>query len=153
PEMHRGHHRLAAATTRLLLLHSRQRRLSLGQPERHVHSAVQRDRSRQLSPGLLPLASSAIQRAETEPAVGHEQSHTEFLGQGEGLAVVMFGRLNLRGLLIGGDLPEEPEGPRFVSPLLMGTGEGEGTLSKMDGLWHAAGQQIGLTQIAYSKCM
>ena len=105
----------------------------------------------QLSAGLLPLADLGIQRAEAEVAVGLERAHAEFLGQGEGLPVVMFGRLDLRGVLMGGDLPEEPQGPRLVAPLLMGTGEVEGTPSELDRLLHAAGQQIGLAHIAHPQ--
>ena len=94
-----------------------------------------------------------IQRAQAEVAVGHERTHAEFLRQGEGLPVVMCGRLDLRGVLMGGDLPEESQGPCLVSPLLMVTGEDEGTPSELDRLLHAAGQQIGLTRIAYPQRM
>ena len=79
-----------------------------GQPERHLHGAIHLDGSGQLSAGLLPLAGLGIQRAQAEVAVGQERAHAEFLGQGEGLPVVMCGRLDLRGGLMGGDLPEEP---------------------------------------------
>ena len=50
-----------------------------------------------------------------------------------------------------GDLAQEPQGPRLVSPLLMGTGEVEGTPSELDRLLHTAGQQIGLAQIAHPQ--
>jgi hypothetical protein len=89
-----------------------------------------------------------MQSAEAEMAVGHEWTHAEFFGQGEGLPVVGFGWPNLRGGLMGSDLPEEPQGPRLVSPLLMGTGEVEGTPSELDRLLYAASQQIGLARIA-----
>jgi hypothetical protein len=46
-----GHHRPP-----LLAFHLRQRRLRLGQPEGHVHSAIQGDGSGQLSASLLSLA-------------------------------------------------------------------------------------------------
>ena len=83
--------------------------------------------------------------------MGLERAHAEFLGQGEGLPVVMCGWLDLRGGLMGGDLPEEPQGPRLVSPLLMGTGEIEGPPSELHRLLHAAGQQIGLAHIAHPQ--
>ena len=38
--------------------------------------------------GLLPLAGRGIQRAQAAVAVGLERAHAQFLGQGEGLAVV-----------------------------------------------------------------
>src|SRR5882724_6470316 len=134
-----------------LFLYLCQRHLRLGEPERHLHRLVHLDGCRELSAGRLPLAGRAIQRAQTEMAVGHEWAHAEFLGQGEGLPVVIFGRLDLWGGLMGGDLPEEPQGPRLVSPLLMVTGEGEGTPSALDRLLHAAGHQIGLTHIAHPQ--
>src|SRR5215831_16743947 len=92
-----------------------------------------------------------MQSAETEMAVGHERAHAEFLGQGEGLPVVMFGWLDLRGGLMGGDLPEEPQGPCLVSALLMVTGEVEGPPNALGRLLYAAGQQIGLTYIAHPQ--
>ena len=52
--------RLAAATTRLLLLHLRQRHLRRREPEGHVHGAIHLDGSGQLSAGLLPLAGLGI---------------------------------------------------------------------------------------------
>ena len=54
----------------------------------HVHGTVQPNGHGQLSACRLPLACPGIQRAETEVAVRLEWTHTEFLGQGEGLAVV-----------------------------------------------------------------
>jgi hypothetical protein len=81
----------------LPLLHLCQRHLRLRQPERHVHGAIQRDGRGQLSAGLLPLAYPGIQRTQAEVAVRHEWTHAEFFRQSEGLPVVMFGRLDLRG--------------------------------------------------------
>jgi hypothetical protein len=83
--------------------------------------------------------------------MGLERAHAEFVGEGKGLAVVMFGRLDRRGGLMGGDLAEEPPGLCLVSPLLMGTGEVEGPPSELDRLLHAAGQQIGVAHIAHPQ--
>jgi hypothetical protein len=44
---------------------------------------------------LLLLADRGIQRAETSVTVGLEWAHAEFLGQGQGLAVVGLGLLDL----------------------------------------------------------
>ena len=49
---------------RPLLLHLRQRRLGLGQPEGHCHLPVEREGRRQLSAGLLPLTGRGIQCAK-----------------------------------------------------------------------------------------
>ena len=43
-------------------------------------------------------SSLGIQRAEAKVAVGLERAHAEFVGQGEGLTVVGFSRLDLWGL-------------------------------------------------------
>ena len=108
-----------------------QRRLGFWEPKGHLHDPIEADRRRQLSTGLLLLAGRGIQRAQATMAVGHDRTHAEFFGEGERLLVAMFGWLGSRGLLMGGDLPEEPQGPRLVPPLLMGTGEVESTLSKL----------------------
>jgi hypothetical protein len=62
--------------------HLRQRRFGLGQPEGHVHGAVQGDGGGQGGAGLLPLADLAVQPAQPEVAVGHERAHAEFFGRG-----------------------------------------------------------------------
>ena len=61
-------------------LHLRQRRLRLGQPERHVHGAVQLDGGGQFRAGWLSTVYLGIQGAKAEVAVGLERAHAEFLG-------------------------------------------------------------------------
>ena len=90
----------------LLALHLRQRCLRLGQPEGHVHGAVERDSSGQLSARLLLLAGLEIQGAEAAVAVGQKRTHAEFFGQGEGLTVVSFGLLARRRLACAGSHQE-----------------------------------------------
>ena len=84
-----------------------QRRLRVGKPEGHVHGTVQRDGSGQLDAGLLWPSQLGIQDAKTEVAVGLEWTHTEIVGQGEGLAVVGFGLLGIRRITTCGGLAEE----------------------------------------------
>ena len=127
---------------KLLPLHLCQRRLGLGQPEGHVHGAVQLDGSGQLGAGLLPLARLGVQRAEAEVAVGQERAHAQLLGQGYGLLVGGCGRLDLRGSALRGDLAEEPQGLGLVGPLLGVAGACQGTLGKLVCLLQAAGQEI-----------
>jgi hypothetical protein len=45
--------------------------------------------------------------------VGLERAHAKLVGQGEGLLVVVFGRLGLRRIMMYGDVAEESEGPRL----------------------------------------
>ena len=62
-------------------------------------------------------------------AVGLERAHAQLLGQGEGLALVGFGSLNLRGLALRGDLAKEVEGPCCAVGHLMGEGMLEGVFA------------------------
>ena len=68
-----------------------QRCLRLGQPEGHLHGAVQRNGGGQSGAGLLSPTYGGIQGAEAEMAVGLQWAHAEFLGQGEGFPVVGLG--------------------------------------------------------------
>jgi hypothetical protein len=92
-------------------------------PEGHVHGAVQRHGAIQLDTGRFSLIYLGIQRAQAALAVGLEPAHAEFLSQGEGLSVVIFSRLHLRGRATRGDLAEELQGICLVTPLLVLTGE------------------------------
>src|SRR5438132_4936793 len=58
----------------------------------------------------------------------------------------MCGWLDLRGSLMGGDLPEEPQGPGLATPFLAVTGERESALSQLSCLPSAAGQEVGLAE-------
>ena len=103
----------------MITLYLRQRRLRLGQPEGHVHGTIQVDGGGEFSAGLLLLAGLGIQRAEAPVAVGLERAHAELLGQGEGLAVVGFGLLDLRGIALRRNLAEEPQGICLVAMFLV----------------------------------
>ena len=74
-------------------------------------------------------------------AVGLERAHAEFVGQGEGLLVVGFGQLDLRGLAPRGNLAEEAQGIRLVATFLVRTGERQRTLGEGVRLLQAASQQ------------
>jgi hypothetical protein len=115
-----------------LPLDLRQCRLRLGQPEGHLHGAIQVDSSGQRNTGRLSLADLGIQCAEAPVAVRHERAHAEFLSQGQGLAVIDDSLVDVRGLAMRSDLTEQPEGIRLVSTLLVIPGEVEGTLSKFE---------------------
>jgi hypothetical protein len=55
--------------------------------------------------------------------VGLERTHAEFLGQGQGLAIVGFGLIALRWMTLCRDLAKEAQGMGFIAPFLMRTGE------------------------------
>jgi hypothetical protein len=57
--------------------------------------------------GLGVSSALSVEPPEAEVAVGHERAHAECLGQGEGLAVVGFGLIVLRGLTPRRNLAEE----------------------------------------------
>ena len=93
------------------------------QPEGHVHLTVQLDSGRQFGTGLLPPADPGIQGAKAEVTVGLERAHAKFVGQGEGLAVVVFGLIALRGLAPRRDLAEEAQGICLVCRVPGGRGQ------------------------------
>src|SRR5262245_56309299 len=126
--------------------HLRQRRLSLRQPEGHVHGAVQRDGGGQFSTSLLSPASRGIQRAEAEVAVGLERVHCQLVGKAEGLAVVLLSRLDRRRIEMRMDFAQEPEGPCLVSSFFMSTSELDGLQRARVRVLEVASQQIALTQ-------
>ena len=94
----------------------RQRRLRLGQPEGHSHGAVKGNGRRQRSAGLLPPTGLCIQGAKAPVAVGLERAHAQFVGQGESLLVVGFGRRHVWRVPMHGNLAEEPQGLRLPAP-------------------------------------
>jgi hypothetical protein len=51
-------------------------------------------------------------------AVGLERAHAEHVGQREGVAVVAFCPLGIRGIVLRGGLPQEPQGPCLVARFL-----------------------------------
>ena len=79
-------------------------------------------------------------------AVGHEWAHAEFVGQGEGLVVVSFGLLALRGLAPRRNVAEEAQGIRLVAPFLVLTGVRQRALGEDVGFLQAASQQLRLSQ-------
>src|SRR5262245_8227978 len=85
-----------------------QRCLGLGQPEGHVHGAVEGDGSGEFSLSLLQPFDLEIQDAEATVAVGLERAHAEFFAQGEGLAVVISGLIARWRLTLRRNVAEEP---------------------------------------------
>src|SRR3990170_701462 len=79
-----------------------------GPAQAHVHLAVHRCRRRQMLSGLLQVVGLPEELAEVEVAVGNERTHAEIAGQGQGLAVVAFRRLDSRSITTGDDFTERP---------------------------------------------
>src|SRR5262252_9211119 len=98
-------------------------------------------------------ACPGIQGAKSPAAMGLERAHAEFLGQGEGLLVMICSRLALRRLALCRDLAEEAQGIRLVASFLVRTRDLQRTLSKGMRLLHAAGQQIRIPQGETTECL
>ena len=78
--------------------------------------------------------------------MGLEWAHAQLVGQGQGLTVRDFGLLDIRWIAMRGDLAEESENPRLVSPFFVRSGEIEGTLRALDCILRSLGKYIGLTE-------
>ena len=74
---------------------------------------------------LLVIARAPVELAEAKVAVGDERVHLQLLGERERVTVVAVSVL--RGIVAGGDLAEEPEGPRLVAALTALAGKGQGS--------------------------
>ncbi len=95
-------------------------RLRLLPPEPHVHLAVHRHRSGEVLLRLLSLARTSVELAKAEVAVSDERAHTARLAEGQRLAVVGLGRLNLLGRIERrGDGAETVKQNRFLASLLL----------------------------------
>jgi hypothetical protein len=112
----------------------RQYRFCLRQPEGHVHAAVQVDGSGQCDPSLHRSPSLAVEFTKAVVAVGLEGAHAEFLGQGEGLAVVSFGFCSLHGLALCRNVAEAPQCPGLLPTFSSGTREVESPRRKSMGV-------------------
>src|SRR4030095_11342651 len=108
-------------------------------PEGHVHAAIQVDGGAQLGTGLLLLAGRGIQSTEAAVTVRHKRAHAEFLGQGQGLAVVGFVWRGLWGIAPRSKLAEEAQGIRLVATFLSLTSVGQRALGEGVRLLQAAG--------------
>ena len=76
-------------------------RLRLLQPEAHVHPAIQGRCDGEVLLSLLVLAGAPIEPAKAEVAVGDERAHAQFVGQGQGRAIVRRRRIDLEAVGVG----------------------------------------------------
>jgi hypothetical protein len=79
---------------------------------------------------LRSLARRGIQHAEAPVAVGLERAHAEVVGQGEGLAVIVFGLLARQRLAPRRNRAEEAQSICLVAPFLVRTGMRQRTLGQ-----------------------
>src|SRR5262245_25015149 len=126
----------------------RQRRLSLGQPEFHLHGAVQGDGRGQLGVGRPWTSRLRIEATETEVAVGQERAHAQICGERYGLLVGGCGGLDLQGSALRGDLAIQPQGVCLMVLLPVVTGAYQGTLGKLVCLLRVARQEVHFTEMS-----
>ena len=122
--------------------HLRQCRFGLRQPEGHLHSTVESNRSGQGGAGLLPLAGGGVQGPKAQVTVGLQGTHAEALSQGEGVLVVRGGVHHVWSSTAGGNLAEEPQRPRLLAPHFAMAGVRKRTLGQPVGLLHIPGKEI-----------
>ena len=73
-------------------------------------------------------------------AVGLERAHAQLLGEGEGLAVMADGGLDLGGRLTRRALAQEPQGPGLVATLLILAGMVESLRGALARVFQATSQ-------------
>ena len=87
-----------------------------------------------------------MEGAEAEMTVSQKRAHAEFLSQGAGLTIVIFGLRDLNGVAMDEAVTEEPVCPGLVASFLVLLGESECPFGKLPGIPQAAGQERGLAQ-------
>jgi hypothetical protein len=75
-----------------------------------------------------------------------ERAHAKFVGQGKGLLVVGFSRLDRWGIVAHMDVAEKVQGIRLVAPFLMRTGKRQRLLGQILCLLQVASQHLRLPQ-------
>src|SRR5215471_14318444 len=88
--------------------------LRANEPRSHVHLAVHPRRHPQVLVGLRLPTRPLEELTEMEVAMRDERPGSECLGQGQRLAVVAVGLLDINGITMGGDLAKQSETPGFV---------------------------------------
>src|SRR5262245_23780557 len=97
-----------------------------------------------MAPGLVGLADSTVELAETVVAVRDERAHLQFVGERERLVVVAVGVLG--GISAGGDLPEETQSLSLGGTLTSFARDAQRSLGECDGVTMPIGENVRLTQ-------
>src|SRR5713226_6357764 len=113
-----------------------------GRREAQVHLAVHRCRRRQMLSGLPMPVGLQEELAQVEVAMGDERTHAELAGQGQGLAIAAFRRLDSRRIATGDDFAEQAEAPRLVTALLMALGQRDGLLRTLQSIVEPPLEQV-----------
>ena len=128
------------------LCHAHQRGLRPGQPECHRHGAVEHHSGGQLGTGLFSPPHLAMEGAEAEITVSQKRAHAEFLSQGAGLPMVLFGLRDLNGVAMDEAVAEKPVCPGLVASFLVLLGESESPCGKLPGILQAARREASLSR-------
>ena len=95
--------------------------------KRHRKLAAEPGAAGEMRFGTRAVADALVEAAEPEVASGHERTHPEALGEGQRVLVFRLG-LAVGRIGAGGNLGEEPQGPRFVPQFLVLTRQGQRAL-------------------------
>src|SRR5262245_48351647 len=97
---------------------------------------------------LLALARASVEFAQAEVAVGDKGAHAEFASERQRVLVPRLGLAVVWGIGARGDLGDEPEGPCFVSPLLVLARKRQRATSMRQRLLHSAREQTRLAEVS-----
>jgi len=86
-------------------------------------------------------------------AVGLERAHAQVLGEGEGLAVMGCGLVDVWGLATHGNIAEETVGMRLIAASCVGTREFEKACGEGTSFIHTADEQTRLAQLGEHQRM
>ena len=75
-------------------------------------------------------------------AVGRERAHAQLLGQGEGLAVVALGLLDVGRVGVRGDLAQQAERPGLAATLLVLAASASAPPGQRAGVRQPTGEQV-----------
>jgi hypothetical protein len=125
-----------------------QRRLCLGEPERHGHGTIEFDGRGKGGAPLFPPTGLHIQGAEATVAVGLEWPHAEILGQRQRIPIARLGLRDIWWAGLGMDGIELEQRVRLFSTRLQLSGPVERLTGVLPGLVNASGMKIDRAELA-----
>jgi len=115
------------------------------QPKAHAHLAEHRRRGSEVLASLVLLACTSMELAETQVTVGEEWPHAEFVGERQGLTIVIFGLLRVRRIGMGRNLATKVERPGLPTTLTAVTSKFQGSAAEGGGRLEPAGDEARFT--------